>query len=248
MSAETSPVALVTGASRGIGKATALLLARRGFRLAIHARHEANLAETIGELAAAGCTDPLVLGYDVADNAAIKAAFVKINARFGRLDASVHNAGIMEQQTLSMVTPEHVDRVLGVNVRAVIMHMHYATRLMARRRAGAIVNLSSIVALRGTTGLTAYSASKAAVSGATIAAAKELAPLGIRVNAVAPGFIETDMTRDLPPETRVQRIAGIPSGRMGTAEDVAKAIAFLVGEDSAYITAQVLGVDGGMVI
>ncbi len=241
-------VALVTGASRGIGAATALALAHEGARLALAGRDVEQLKAVAARVVEAGAEEPLVLAYDVTAPDAVRAAFQLLHRELGRLDVLVNNAGVLEDALLGMVTPAQIDRVFAVNTTAVITHMQYASRLMARRRAGSVVNVASIIGRVGNEGQVVYGASKAAVIGATLSAAKELAPTGIRVNAVAPGFIETDMVRALPPDKRALRQRDIKMGRVGTPEDVADVILFLASDLSRYVTGQVLGVDGGMLV
>ena len=166
----------------------------------------------------------------------------------GQLDAVVNNAGILDDALLGMVNEQQLSRTFAVNTEAVIFHMQYASRLMMKQKSGSIINVSSIIGRVGNIGQTVYSASKAAVIGATYSAAKELAVHNIRVNAVAPGFIETDMTKQLSANKFEERLKEIKMGRIGKAEEVANVIIFLASDQSTYVTGQVIGVDGGMVI
>jgi len=239
--------AFVTGSTRGIGRASAEALAAMGADVVVNGWSSPEAAQDV----AAGLADrygvrTLALPGDVSDPDAVGAMFRTIFQEFGQLDVLVNNAGVLEDALLGMIGPELVDRVLGVNTRGPIYALQAAARLMTRRGRGSIVNVSSIVGVQGNEGQAVYGASKAAVIGLTRSASRELAPRGIRVNAVAPGYIETDMIRRLPPEVHELRVSQIGMGRVGTAEDVAQVIAFLASDRSAYVTGQVLGVDGGM--
>ena len=185
--------------------------------------------------------------YDVRDIEAIKKTFSWIKKEFGQLNVLVNNAGVLDDALLGMIDQKQIQTTFATNIEGVIHHMQYAARLM-KKNGGSIVNLSSIIGRTGNTGQTVYSASKAAVIGATYSAAKELAPHSIRVNAVAPGFIDTDMTKQLSEEKYAERLKEIKMGRIGKAEEVANTIWFLGSDLSTYVTGQVIGVDGGMVI
>jgi len=237
----------ITGATRGIGYATAVQLAKQSWTLIINGRDEERLAEVKAELATYG-TEIHTLCYDVTDADEIKKAFVWIKKNVGQLDAMVNNAGILDDALLGMINEKQISRTLSVNLEAVIYHMQYASRLMMPQKSGSIVNVSSIIGRVGNAGQTVYGASKAAILGATYSAAKEMAPYNIRVNAVAPGFIATDMTRQLSAEKFEQRLSEIKMGRIGKPEEVANVILFLASDLSSYVTGQVIGVDGGMVI
>ena len=238
----------LTGASRGIGRATARLLAQRGARLALAARETSHLEDVAEEVATVSGNAPLLLGYDVGDAAAVKAAAMRVRKELGGLDGLVNNAGVLDDAVLGMIKTESIQNTLGTNLGGVIHHMQFAARLMNDSVGGSIVNISSIVGLVGNAGQTVYSASKAGVIGATLSAAKELAARRIRVNAVAPGYIKTDMIAHLPPATHEARLSSVPLGRIGTPTDVAHTIVFLLSADAAYVTGQTLGVDGGMVL
>lgn len=242
-------VALITGGTRGIGFATAEALAAQGADIVLVGRTDSTHANEQAEV--------LVKRYgiraigracDVAVPTAVSSLYSEVFKLFKRLDVLVNNAGILRESVIGMIQEELLEQVLEVNVAGQIRNLQLAARIMQRRGTGAIINVSSIVGLRGNVGQTVYSASKAAILGLTLSAAKELAPSGIRVNAVAPGFIETDMMSTLSPETRALTVANIPLKRPGTPSEVADVILFLASDLSRYITGQVLGVDGGMVI
>ncbi|HWA10169.1 MAG TPA: SDR family NAD(P)-dependent oxidoreductase [Opitutaceae bacterium] len=235
---------LVTGASRGIGATLAEEFARAGARVVLSAR-TAGVIALAGKLRAAGHAAEALAG-DVADDAHVKALAQLCRAKFGGLDVLVNNAGVLVPGRLGMVRLDDVRRMFEVNVLAALNLTQYAIRLFPKGKGGAIVNLASIAGTQGADGLAAYGASKAAIVGFTRAAAKELAAQKIRVNAVAPGFVETDMTRQFAPEVVERTVAGIRLGRIGQPADVARAVLFLASDDAAYITGQVLGVDGGM--
>jgi 3-oxoacyl-[acyl-carrier protein] reductase len=236
-------VAVVTGGSRGIGRAIVLRLASAGAKvLFTYAANDAAAREV--EEASAG----RAAGYkfDVTDAGAVAAFFEGPVKEAGRLDWLVNNAGITRDRLLLRMSDEDWDRVLAVNLKGAFLCSRAAARLMMKQRSGAIVNVSSVVAEMGNVGQANYAASKAGLLGLTRACAKELAGRGVRVNAVAPGFIETEMTEALPAEVKGRMLAAIPLARFGSAEEVAGAVEFLLGPASAYITGQVLHVGGGL--
>jgi 3-oxoacyl-[acyl-carrier protein] reductase len=244
-----SKVCFLTGSSRGIGWAAARKLAEEGATVILNGRSDGSLLQQrVAELNQISSQPHNVLFGDVTDIPTVQGFYREIFQRYKRLDVLVNNAGILEDALLGMIQPAMVTRVFSLNAEAVVLNMQEGARLMGRNKSGSIINLSSIIGRVGNEGQTVYAASKAAVIGATLAAAKELAPKGIRVNAVAPGFIDTDMTRRLPPAKYEQRRAGIKMGRVGTAEEVAGAVLFLASNLSSYVTGQVLGVDGGMLV
>lgn len=241
-------LALVTGASRGIGQATAIALAEAGATVIVHARKHDHLADTVSRIEALGQQSAVPIAYEADDFQAVKEAFSSIQKSYKKLDILVNNAGMLEEAMIGMISNDQMERLLRVNVQSVLHHMQWGARLMTRRQAGSIINLTSIMGVRGAEGLLAYSASKAAVVGATLSAAKELAPHQVRVNAVSPGFIATDMTAALPSAKLEERLSSIKMKRAGEAREVANAILFFASDLSSYVTGQVLGVDGGMIL
>lgn len=237
---------LITGATKGIGRATAVAAAKQQWTVIIHGRNEELLMELKQELETTYGTTVYTVSYDVRDLGAIKQAFLWIKKNIGHLDVLVNNVGIMDDSLLGMLKPAQLTRTFEINTNASIYHMQYASRLMMKHKKGSIINVSSIMGRFGNAGQIAYSASKAALIGATQSASKELAPLNIRVNAVAPGFIETDLTNNLSEVVVKKRLETIKMKRAGKAEEVANVILFLASDLSSYVTGQVIGVDGGM--
>ena len=238
--------AVVTGGSRGLGRAVCLELARGGANVVFcYAGNEAAAQETVSACGALGAK-AMALRCDVSCEADVKALMDAALKTFGRIDILVNNAGITRDGLLMMMKPEDFDAVIAANLRGAFLCMKAVARQMVKQRYGRIVNLSSVVGLRGNAGQVNYAASKAGVIGMTKSLAKELAGRNITVNAVAPGFIDTDMTAALAETAKNAARGSIPMGRRGTPENVAKAVAFLADEDAGYITGQVLAVDGGM--
>ena len=238
--------AVITGGSRGIGKAVCLELAGRGTNIVLcYAGKEDAAAETVAACDALGVA-ACAVRCDVSKEDDVKSLMDTAVKTFGRIDILVNNAGITRDGLLMTMREDAFDAVVDTNLKGTFLCMKAVARAMMKQRYGRIVNLSSIVGLRGNAGQVNYSASKAGVIGMTKSVAKELASRGITVNAVAPGFIDTDMTAALSEAARTSLLGNIPVGRLGAAEEVAKAVSFLVSDEAAYITGQVLAVDGGM--
>lgn len=241
-------VALVTGASRGIGKAIACKLAREGAKVIINYNGSKEKAEAVkSEIEAAG-GQAEVYQCDVSDYTACETFIQTVIKEEGSLDILVNNAGITKDGLLMKMSEEDFDKVLDTNLKGAFNTIRFASRQMLRQKGGRIINMSSVVGVSGNAGQANYAASKAGVIGLTKAAARELASRGITVNAIAPGFIETDMTDVLSDKVKEAFEAQIPLGHFGKPEDVAAAAAFLASEEARYITGQVLHVDGGMVM
>ena len=238
--------AIVTGGGRGIGRAVCLELARNGADILLcYAGSETAAQET-----AAACKElgagALAVKCDVSDAEQVSAMTEAATAAFGRIDILVNNAGVTRDSLLMSMKETDFDQVIAANLKGTFLCMKAVSRQMLKQRWGRIINLSSVVGLRGNAGQVNYAASKAGVIGMTKSAAKELAGRNITVNAVAPGFIATDMTAAMPEKARAAVLDTIPLGKMGAAEDVAQAVVFLAGDGAGYITGQVLCVDGGM--
>ena len=239
-------VAVVTGASRGIGRAVACHLARAGAHVVVNfLSNEAAAADTVATITAAGGrAEPA--RFDVADAQGVQAALSSLLDRLGRCDILVNNAGMTVDTLVLRLKESEWDQVMAVNLRGTFNCTKTVLRTMVRARYGRIVNIASVIGSMGNAGQTAYAAAKAGIVGFTKATAREVASRHITVNAVAPGFIDTEMVARLPEATRTEYLKLIPVGRLGTADEVAEAVAFLARPESGYITGQVIGVNGGL--
>jgi 3-oxoacyl-[acyl-carrier protein] reductase len=239
---------LITGASKGIGKATALLCAEQGASLVLLSRNSDLLNDLKQEIISKYPAGVLVFPCDITKTEQLENVFKQLNAEKITIDCLVNNAGIMQDATLLTITDELIKNTYETNVFPVIHASRLAVKNMLRKRKGSIINITSIIGINGHPGNTVYGSSKAAVVGITKSLSKELAPLNIRVNAVAPGFIETELTAGIDEKFREKNLNSIGMKRFGKPEDVAKAILFLASDLSEYVTGQVIGVDGSMVI
>lgn len=238
-------IALVTGASRGIGRACALELAKAGAKVALAARQVEKLEEVAGEIRAGG-GEAFVVALDLGSQEAIKGSISKVAKEFGRIDILVNNAGVTKDGLALRMKPDDWNLVLNTNLSGAFFCIQQVISPMMRERWGRIVNISSVVGEAGNAGQANYVASKAGLIGLTKSLAQELGSRNITVNAVAPGFIETDMTAVLKEEQKARITQSIPLGRIGSPADVAAAVRFLCGEDAGYITGNVIDVNGGM--
>lgn len=237
-------VCLVTGTSRGIGKEIARRFAEEGAIVYANAKTEGAIDEISKEWSEQYSTKVLPVYFDVTDEKKAKECIMRIKKEQGKLDVLVNNAGVMRDALIGMVTKNLMEDIFSVNVFAVMNMLQLANKLMSKQKSGSIINLSSIVGVEGNAGQLVYSASKGAVAALTKTAAKELAPYNIRVNAVAPGMINTDMFRSIGEEKIAEHLGHIKMGRLGEPNDIANAIVFLASDLSSYVTGQVLGVDG----
>jgi 3-oxoacyl-[acyl-carrier protein] reductase len=238
-------VAFVTGASRGIGRAIALTLCRTGFDIVV-ASPEIENNEAVAEEIRACSGEAMTLNLDVTSPESVKEGFAKVLAEKTRIDVLVNNAGITRDGLAVRMKPADWELVLKINLQGAFICSQQVLPSMMRNRWGRIVNIASVVGQAGAAGQANYAASKAGLIGLTKALAQEMASRNITVNAVAPGYIATDMTKVLPDEVKAKILASVPLGRMGTPEDIAAAVKFLVSEDASYITGHVLAINGGM--
>jgi 3-oxoacyl-[acyl-carrier protein] reductase len=241
-------IALVTGGGRGIGRAICLELAACGATVIVnYNRSGAAADEVVAQIEAAGGAAKS-LQTDASDADQVASMFKEIISEFKSIDILINNAGMTRDNVIMMMKPDDFDAVIETNLRSCWLCCKSAARAMMRKRSGSIINITSVVGIAGNGGQTNYAASKAGIIGLTKSLAKEVAVRGIRVNAVAPGFVETNMTADLSDEVKERAIEAIPLGRIGAPQDIAKAVAFLASDEAAYITGQTLAVDGGMVM
>ena len=241
-------IAVVTGASRGIGKAIAMKFAQLGATVVINYNGSAQKAEEVKQSITADGGRAVIMQCNVADYDACEAFFKDVINQFGRIDILVNNAGITKDGLIMRMSEEDFTSVVDVNLKGTFHCIRFASRQMMKQRSGRIINMSSVVGISGNAGQINYAASKAGVIGMTKSAAKELASRVITVNAIAPGYIETDMTNVLSDKVKEETMKQIPLGRLGQTGDIAAAAAFLASDEAGYITGQVLAVDGGMAI
>ncbi len=241
-------IAIVTGATRGIGKEIALLFAKEGAQLIITGRNTELLNQTAKEISAAGAKEPMVAELDVKNAEKIDELTDKILDKYSRIDILVNNAGVTKDGLFVRMSEEDWDEVLDTNLRGTFLCMRAVSKVMMRQRQGKIINMASVIGLTGNAGQANYAASKAGIIALTKSVAKELGSRNVLVNAIAPGFIETEMTRDLSENVKNTVLKSIPVGIFGKPIDVAKTALYLASDESNFVTGQVITVDGGMVM
>lgn len=240
--------ALISGASRGIGKQIALTLAREGYNVVINYNGSEAKANAVCEEAKQLGSDAMCIQADVSDFMQVEAMVKKVMETYGSIDVLVNNSGITKDALLLRMSEDDFSKVIDVNLKGTFNCIKHVSKIMMKQRRGSIINMASVIGLIGNVGQANYAASKAGVIGLTKSAAKELAPRGIRVNAIAPGFIATEMTEVLDEKVKDNIMANIPLKQLGSVEDVANMAAFLASDKSRYVTGQVMNVDGGMVM
>ena len=240
--------ALITGSTRGIGRAVAETYAKNGASLILNARDEDKAKKTALEISEKYDVQVDIVLFDVSNSDEVKNGFREIFKLTKNLDIVVNNAGILDDALIGMVTKTQIEKTFGINTFGVLYVSQYAARMMAKKKTGSIINISSIIGTNGNEGQAVYGGSKSAVIGITQSLSKELAPNNIRVNAIAPGFIDTEMTQGLTKCKYNERIESIKMNRIGKAEDIANTALYLASDLSSYVTGQVIGVDGGMLI
>ncbi|WPX09852.1 3-oxoacyl-[acyl-carrier-protein] reductase [Anaerocellum danielii] len=241
-------VALITGASRGIGRAIALKFAQNGANIVINFASSQSQAENLKEEIEKIGTKAMIIKCDVSNADEVSQMFSQVEKDFGRLDILVNNAGITKDGLILRMSEEDFDRVIAINLKGAFLCAKAAAKMMVKQRFGNIINISSVVGIAGNIGQANYAASKAGIIGLTKSLAKELASRNIRVNAIAPGFIKTDMTEVLSDKVKETMLSSIPLGRFGEADEVANVALFLASSLSSYVTGQVIVVDGGMIM
>lgn len=240
-------VALVTGGARGIGREIALLFAKEGANIALCDVNLEQAEETAKDIRGLG-RECMALKGDVTDSASVRGMVDKILDKLGKLDILINNAGITRDNLILRMSEEDWDKVIAVNLKGCFICTKVVSKVMLKQRFGKIVNVASIIGIMGNAGQANYAASKAGIIGLTKSVAKELAPRGVCVNAIAPGFIKTEMTTRLPEEVQKKMLSAIPLGRFGESNDVANLVLFLSSESSSYITGQIIQIDGGMLM
>ena len=239
-------VAIVTGSSRGIGKACAIRLAKDGFTVVINYSHSENEAKNVLKEIESFGGSGMIYRADVSNLDEVKAMMRDVSKTYGQIDVLVNNAGIVRDEYLLMLNPETLDKCFDLNVKGYFYCAQQAVLKMFRKKSGVVINMSSVSGILALAGQSVYSATKGAVNSLTQTMAKELAPYGIRVNAVAPGFIETEMLNALSDEKKQAYLNAIPMHRLGTVEDVANVVSMLASDAASYITGQIITVDGGI--
>lgn len=240
-------VVIITGAGQGIGRETAVRFAEEGARVVVAEVHESTGESVANEISTSGA-EVLFVRVDITDRASVRQMVSSVMDKFGRIDVLVNNAGVIQDRTLKKMSDEEFDQVIRVNLKGTFICTQEVAKVMREQKSGVILNAASVVALYGNFGQTNYVASKSGVIGMTKVWARELGKDGIRVNAVAPGFIQTDMLRDIPEEVMATKVKEVPLKRLGQPEEVASVYCFLASDDASYINGAVINIDGGVVV